>query len=163
MLFRSDPGVSIADPVPSNANAVASPVYTGLDDWFVPVNFKGAFNPSVTNGHWAGGWTLTYADVTYVDPSTTGIVNSRFNDLKTTVYPNPLTSDQASKIRFSNPEGNNYTFTLYNVSGQIVRSIENITTSELVLDKGNLNSGIYTYALTSVKSNTRGTGKLVVR
>jgi len=52
-------GVSTADPVPSGD--VSGPDFSQLGSFFKKVDYKGAFNPAVTGGHWAGSWTLSYA------------------------------------------------------------------------------------------------------
>jgi hypothetical protein len=60
-------GVSITNPVPANAADVAGPVFTGMDAFFKKVDYKGAFNPEITTGNWAGGWTKTYSSVAFAN------------------------------------------------------------------------------------------------
>lgn len=51
-----DPGVTAANPVPSNAGGTMA---SYPDPWFANVAYKGAFEPGAAN--WAEGWTLTFA------------------------------------------------------------------------------------------------------
>ena len=159
-----DPGVSVTNPVPSNATAVASPVYTDLDPWFKTVSYKGAFDPAVTAGHWAGEWTLTFAEATYVEgegETSTSIAAFKFNEVEATVFPNPVMT--TATVNFENAQRENYTFALYNLKGQIVRKIENINASTFTFEKGKLNTGIYSYSLINENRSSRATGKVVVK
>ncbi len=90
----ADAGVTIGNPVPSNPVNVKEPDFTDMDSWFdKTVAYKGAFNPCVSGGHWAGGWTKTFADVTYKEDNGTAdcytSIHSPFVELEATVYPNP--------------------------------------------------------------------------
>jgi hypothetical protein len=75
------------------------------------------------------------------------------------IYPNPV-SDFAT-VRFNNPDGDMYTFTIYNLSGQALKIIRDISSSEFTFNKGELPGGMYIYVLNSV--NNTNTGKLVIR
>lgn len=52
----TDPGVSLETPMPQNN--VSGTDYSNLPEWFVNVDYKGAFAPGSYN--WAAGWTLAY-------------------------------------------------------------------------------------------------------
>lgn len=62
-IAAGDIGVSAANPVPSAATREA--FYAGLGSWFVRADFRGAFDPAVTGGHWAGAWTNTFSGDVY--------------------------------------------------------------------------------------------------
>ena len=57
------------------------------------------------------------------------------------VYPNPF-SDQA-RITFPNPDRESFTMRIYDLSGKIVGSIDNIFESEVLLNRGQLSDGYY--------------------
>ncbi|MFC2116533.1 T9SS type A sorting domain-containing protein [Bacteroidota bacterium] len=57
------------------------------------------------------------------------------------IYPNPFS--YATTINFPNPSGRSYRMILTDLSGKIYRSVDDITTSEYVLEKGNLKRGLY--------------------
>jgi predicted phosphodiesterase len=54
-------------------------------------------------------------------------------------YPNPFT--HSTTLLFNNPSGDSYTLRIMDLSGKICRIVENIHTSEYVLEKGNLKEG----------------------
>jgi len=57
------------------------------------------------------------------------------------IYPNPF--GQSTLLTFKNTEGHSYTLYLIDLSGKVCRIVENITTSEYVLEKGELKEGLY--------------------
>jgi hypothetical protein len=75
------------------------------------------------------------------------------------IYPNPVSG--FATVKFNNPNGDIYTFTIYNLAGQAVKIIHDISSSEFTFDKEELPSGMYIYVLNSV--NKTNTGKLVIR
>jgi hypothetical protein len=83
--------------------------------------------------------------------------NSSSKDYK--VYPNPTSN--YSVIEFQNPNRENYTLTLYDNSGQIVRIINNVTTDKIRVDKNTLTSGLYFFQL-NADTDKRMTGKIVM-
>jgi hypothetical protein len=72
--------------------------------------------------------------------------------------PNPMA--EWSKLTFENPENKEYQFQLYNSLGMLVRENQ-FRTSELIIQRENLNNGIYFYFLTDGKKVVK-TGKLVI-
>ena len=76
------------------------------------------------------------------------------------LYPHPLT-DQ-SKLVFDNHARSSFTFSLYNIRGQQIRTIKNITTDNIVINKDNLSSGIYLFQLKSNDASEVIKGKVVV-
>ena len=109
---------------------------------------------------WAGGWTKTYASITFED----GVYFTAVDDLSqrslsAEIYPNPITDNAA--VRFSNPDNEAFEFELYNMTGQRMRAIRGITSSEFSLEKGDLEIGIYLYVLRS--QSTKMTGKILMK
>lgn len=80
---------------------------------------------------------------------------------KTTVqvYPNP-TQDEAV-VSFKNNPNHLYTFTLYTIDGKVVKTLENISTSEFKINIEHFSKGTYIYKLSS-KNELIGTGQLVI-
>jgi hypothetical protein len=60
---------------------------------------------------------------------------------KVSVYPNPFT--YTTIISFSNPERSFYTLYLRDLSGKIVKRIDNITNEKIELNKDDLPAGLY--------------------
>lgn len=75
------------------------------------------------------------------------------------VYPNPL--KDYSTIAFENPLQLNYTLTIYNTQGRIVRSIPHITSAMVRVERKNLAAGLYIIQLRDEK-HIGATGKLAV-
>ncbi|KPK84201.1 MAG: hypothetical protein AMS27_10595 [Bacteroides sp. SM23_62_1] len=73
------------------------------------------------------------------------------------IYPNPLRD--VSTIIFPNPAGSEYTLLIMNLSGKVVRRIENITTSSFLIERGDTESGYY---LIELKGNKVYRGKMVI-
>lgn len=57
------------------------------------------------------------------------------------IYPNP--TQEKSIFNFNNLPIENYTLTIYNSTGQIVKIMKNITNNQIELEKGNLPKGLY--------------------
>ncbi len=74
------------------------------------------------------------------------------------VFPNP--TSQNATLEFSNPEKENFTFTLFDAKGDLVRTIFNIATGEIEIEKQNLASGLYFFLLQSDRK--AGSGKLII-
>ncbi len=96
--------------------------------------------------------------VSVIDIGTTSINQINSKSLFQ-IYPNP-TSDQ-STLQFDNTKAELCTLTLYNNCGQIVRTINNITSDQVVIQKNNLTSGLYYFVLRT-SDRVIVTGKLAV-
>lgn len=152
----ADVGVTAEVPVPTGD--VSGAMFNTLPDWFDTTNYKGAFNPYIS-GHWAAGWTKTFANDTYNDEVLTGIFDNPYTQISTHIYPNPVVS--TSRVEFDNPTGEAFIFNVYSMDGRLVKTIENITDNSFIFTKDNLNTGIYLYELRSATSVS--TGKVVIR
>lgn len=76
----------------------------------------------------------------------------------TTVYPNPF--NVSTTIQF-NTKTTNAQLTIYNVVGQNVKTIKQITTNTVKIERDDLTAGIYFYELEQ-NSKTLSTGKLII-
>ncbi len=75
------------------------------------------------------------------------------------IYPNP--TNQTATIEFNNPTKQNFTLTLYDLRGQIVRTINNITADKVEIERQNLASGLYFFQLRTDRQ-VMATGKLTI-
>lgn len=157
----ADAGVSITAPVPTNPANIKDADFSDFDSWFETVDYKGAFNPCITTGNWAGGWTYTYANIANADDDGTAdcytSLNTPFAELKSSIYPNP--ASQSAMLSFENKNNTVFVFNLYTISGQIVKTIET-TSDKLNIDLSAIASGVYSYNLSN--GVERSTGKLIV-
>jgi hypothetical protein len=71
--------------------------------------------------------------------TTTGI-NNLINDKLFTIYPNPATNIITIDYRSSSK---NYSIKIYDATGQLVKNLENISSTKTTLNIVDLNSGIY--------------------
>jgi len=84
-----------------------------------------------------------------------GINEHRGNGL--IIYPNPF--NHSTTIGFNNPENHPYFLYIMDLTGKVCLIIDNITTSEYVLEKGDLKEGFYIVELRGPKIYR---GKIVV-
>jgi len=75
------------------------------------------------------------------------------------VYPNPVL-DHAT-VEFSNPEGLNYNLNIYNHVGQLVRSLSNLSSERIRIEKEELAVGIYLIELRNAREII-GMAKIIV-
>ncbi len=75
------------------------------------------------------------------------------------MYPNPLVD--YTSIEFENSMHINHTLTIYNTQGKIVRSVHNITSGTVRVERKNLTSGLYFIRLHD-ENEIRAMGKLAV-
>ncbi|MEM6262114.1 MAG: T9SS type A sorting domain-containing protein [Bacteroidota bacterium] len=76
------------------------------------------------------------------------------------VYPNPF-SDFAT-LTFSNPRAKAYTITLSDLTGKVVRRMDNITGEQVEIEKGGLSNGIYMMTIFNAIGD-RHTEKLIIQ
>lgn len=158
--FNSGLGISRDNPVPSAD--VSSPSFEGLDSYFDVVEFQGAFNPCVTSGLWAGGWTYTFANKSYdasLENCETGIYNNKIT-INSSVYPNPASS--YITIEFENASNDIFTLNLYNSNGQVVYT--NLSDdSRIDIDVTPFNSGLYIYRITNENATLTTSGRIIIK
>ncbi|MBL4656647.1 MAG: T9SS type A sorting domain-containing protein [Flavobacteriales bacterium] len=83
----------------------------------------------------------------------------RSSGLMVHLSPNPFTFQ--TTLKFENPHKVNHTLRIVDMQGRLLRTISGITSEEVDIKKGSLNSGLYFYELTS-EGKVQGTGKLVI-
>jgi hypothetical protein len=160
--LSTDPGISPTNPVPTGD--VSGTDYTGMDAWFEQVSYKGAFDPEITCGHWAGGWTLIFADVDYImnaadcEEPPEAVEHSDF-DAHIRVYPNP--ASEYAVFTFTNAASEVFTLNIYNNSGQKVLTAAT-GSSSLELDVNNMTPGLYTFSLRNADSSVNSVGQLII-
>jgi hypothetical protein len=94
---------------------------------------------------------LTYS---YWDTGPSAVRDVKKPVCHTMIYPNPVS--RFATVKFENPYHKNYTFIVYNIAGQSVMIIRDITSSEFTFERGDLKSGVYIYQLGSTDENNVG-------
>jgi len=84
-----------------------------------------------------------------------GMHDGTFDQIMT--YPNPF--GESTTIMFNNPEGNIFTLYITDLSGKLCRIVNDINTSEYVLERKNLEKGIYFLELTGPRTYR---GKIII-
>ena len=108
-------------------------------------------------GTGAIGFTTEAQDFWEYNPSTTGINENNMRNY-ISVYPNPFNS--STTIQF-NSTINNGELNIFNLYGQKIKTINNITGNKIKIDRDNLPSGIYFIRLTQ-DNKTITTDKLII-
>jgi L-ascorbate metabolism protein UlaG (beta-lactamase superfamily) len=141
-----------------------------LDSWAYTLgDFYSSYNPDVMikMHNWSSpcvvypdyptSFNLTSGN-TYIYASTAINENpDSKNDIK--VFPNP--SNNITNIEFSNTKNESHTLTIYNINGQEVRKIENITNEAVKVENRNLENGMYFFQLQNNKGII-GEGKFLI-
>ena len=141
--------IDMAQVVPSVD--VSGADFNGLPEWFDQVSYKGAFDPDVSS-HWGQGWSKTFESLE------TSIVKNETVSVDVSIYPNPVVDN--ATVNFNNPNNDAYTFALYSLTGQQVKS-RTVEGSQFSFDKGSLKSGIYIYVLTN--GQVKESGKIRIK
>lgn len=76
-----------------------------------------------------------------------------------TVYPNPITHQ--SKISFTTSEKTNFTFEVYNLSGECIKILAFLEYDQLVVNRNDYPVGVYLYKITG-KGNEKFFGKFII-
>jgi hypothetical protein len=98
---------------------------------------------------------VSVAKVAGCDTFVSGI--SEYNNIFLRTYPNP--TNQSANIEFNNIRKQNCILTLYDIRGQVVRTINNITTNKVEIERQSLANGLYFFQLHTDK-HIIATGKL---
>jgi photosystem II stability/assembly factor-like uncharacterized protein len=129
----------------------------GGTTWAIDITPKYKLNsiffPNTNNGYAVGdsGVIIKYGNMT-------SIKKSEIN-LNITVYNNP--SNKSVTLKFNNIAKNNFTLTVYDTKGRLVRTIANIITDKVEINKQDLTIGIYFFQLYT-RRNIIATGKLTI-
>ena len=90
--------------------------------------------------------------------SATGIQNS-FEHTDFRIFPNPMTD--IAVIEFENPNNDQHSLTIYNIQGVVVRTITQISSGKIDMQRDNLPAGRYFIQLSN-EQQVRGRGNLMI-
>jgi hypothetical protein len=134
-----------------SCNGSASVIASGGTPGYTYSWAPGAYiNDTITN-LCANTYSLTITDNNgCVSTDTVNIsIATEIKDLNSSspflLYPNP--TNQFATLEFKNPIKQNCTLTLYDLRGQLLRTMQNITTEKVVIEKQNLVGGLYFFKL----------------
>lgn len=86
-------------------------------------------------------------------------INEKKNHLKHKVYPNPFSN--STILKFDYLDSQNYVLHIINQYGQIIHTINSITSGEIEINKGRMNKGVYYYRLEN-KKGIIASGKMIL-
>ena len=96
------------------------------------------------------------------DTGIVGIAEIGINSQFIRIFPNPFTSSTTLYINSPQLSGiRGVSFTLYDVFGKRIKQIDHIKSQQIVIQRGNLSSGVYFFKI-SVKNKVIGSGKLLI-
>jgi hypothetical protein len=176
----------VGDTVVANFSGCCGfPTITSIDSILIGLNYRKKFN--VDGGAYryiegiGGSWGFIEQLVTFESgsslicfsennqtlfPDTTStcfIITSASKDLKGSetfkLYPNP--TNQFTTLEFTNPTQQNCTLRLYDLRGQVVRTINNITTDQIGIERQSFASGLYFFQLRTDRQIIAN-GKLII-
>jgi hypothetical protein len=126
--------------------------------------FGNTFNPSLAGigtHEIIASYTLTNGCTDYQSIFITVDANVAIkdvnNELNVSFQPNPLSSEAI--LKFNNDEKANYKLSIVNALGQVVRTYTQVKDNFIIIEKGDLSNGFYTYFLEGVYSHN---GKFIV-
>lgn len=77
--------------------------------------------------------------------------------LQVQVYPNPFVT--STTISFQNPSGQSFDLEIVDLNGKVVRSLSGIRGEQVVIERGDLPSGLFLFRLMGPQNHT---GKLML-
>jgi hypothetical protein len=150
-LLYSENGGDIWDTIQANMS------YETLEyRWIVPVTqtMEGRIKIIQDNEEEDYEWSSK----NFTIASVTGVIDP-LHSIQFKMYPNPLVD--YTIIEFENRLNLNHTLTIYNTQGGIVRSIRNVTSGMVQIDRENLKAGLYFIQLRD-EDDIRAVGRLAV-
>lgn len=102
----------------------------------------------------------TYYQLKNIMDNYTGIKNIDKTNISYNLYPNPF-SDYTT-LQFDNLKNENYNLEVFNNLGQLIKTIANINTNSVKIERDGLNSGIYFFRLQSDKQGVAA-GKFILK
>ncbi len=153
-VFIDLPAQSIYTYFEMSLNYHAWPVVDTLNIAFA----SGNINDSTS---FVGLGSVLYIDNLNITYYPAGIQSEYINEPHS-IYPNPFTD--AAILQFTNMRGVIYTVAIYDVLGNEVMKIENISSNGVTINRNHLPAGIYEYRVNStVGNNFIARGKLVMK
>ena len=102
--------------------------------------------------------TCAVCGVNFLTSAGNNVANYEYKQTSS-ISPNPFTNK--ATLQFDNPTKDNCTLTVYNIQGQVVQTITNITKEKVEIERQNLVSGLYYFQLQTDKLVV-ATGKLMI-
>lgn len=140
--------------------------------------YYGKLNTTIANNYWCtldssstkllifDGYNIpTYGLAKFMPIDTSCYKTLGLKELKqhqqttTKLYPNPFSN--TATLVFENPQNNNHQFSVFNTMGQLVMSIENIKGTKVLIDRQELQNGLYFYQLRN-EEGVIGSGKMMI-
>jgi hypothetical protein len=140
---------------------------------------QGTTNTILENNYWCSNDSATIANTIYdgYDNFSLGLID--FNPFDTTqcylttgiakpilsnknsikIYPNPF--KESTTLSFDNLKKEKHNLSVYNSIGQVILSINSITTGEVKIERTNLTNGLYFFQLRT-ESQIVGAGKIII-
>lgn len=116
-------------------------------------------NDIVTIGYDQIGTVQNTTLVRFRETSTHGLAEIKGNS-NYKIYPNPF--NEQTLLKFENPNFEVHDLCVYSSSGQLLFSIDNITSNEVFIERKNLTNGMYIFQLNKDKEVV-ATGKLLIQ
>lgn len=129
--------------------------YTGSRGLSILQTSDGGF---AISGYWTSGSTSELLFIKTDNKGTVGL-NELQSNSAFTVFPNPF--NQSATLQFENSQNKKCTLTLFDSEGRIVRTISNIISDNIEIERNNLKSGLYFYQLRT-DAELCATGKFII-
>ncbi|MBN4073088.1 cellulase family glycosylhydrolase [Crocinitomix catalasitica] len=123
-------------------------------------NYQFMDDSVAANGSWgASNYWDTTVGLMNLTCGTSGITESSIPTLNVNVYPNPFTD--IATIVFDNRENDKYRVDIYDSQGRLRRSIPEISSGKVEIERKNLSNGLYFFQLSTSKEIV-ASGKLLI-
>ncbi|MGZ4056955.1 MAG: T9SS type A sorting domain-containing protein [Bacteroidia bacterium] len=133
----------------------------GGENYIIIGNFKNGPSTDTSIYNYSSSADFAYVfvdDVSLTRCLTNGLTGNN-KEIKTSLFPNPFTD--LATLQFDNSKKENCTLTLYDLHGQAVRTINNIITGKVEIERQSLVSGLYFFQLRTDRQII-ATGKLTI-
>ena len=146
-IWRSSDGINF---IQSNTDGFGNPLIDGQNPGII----------SFGNNMYFGGPNYSTGGQIWRTDITTGIGELLNEDCGVMLFPNPFT-DYAT-IGFDSDCDAVSIFSIYNITGQIVLSVENPSGNQISIEKNNMTAGMYFYNIQTT-NGTITTGKFIIQ
>lgn len=134
-----------------DSSAIAAKIYDGYDDFslglisFMPFNYCD---------------TTHIQDTSFCSEFITEINETAINpNLIPKLYPNPF--NEYTILEFKNTKDERYELSIYNIFGQLISSMPNITNGQIKIERANMTKGLYIFQLRTCHKII-ATGKFII-
>jgi hypothetical protein len=126
-------------------------------------NLAGAACNYVRNGFYLGGKVCQFGLNNYIEYTEYCIGTNTAENVEEThnikVTPNPF--NETTTLYFDNPFRKNCTIKIYDLNGKLVQTQTGITTESVIVEREDLNSGMYFFKI-EMENGPAGSGKFIV-